>query len=175
MQQGIMYRVDNLTVTEQRELTEYLPDSIHTLSHRYYEEQYSATIESLQSLTYVVTFVMIIVLCIALGNLTSILYGNRMDELKILHSIGITKEKIVHKLWLENSLVCIGGYLTGIVVTILLVWSYNKVSLLPQGKILELISLQGLATACTMPLFILLFCVLPGIMNTMKKGNLLVG
>lgn len=175
MKQGIMYRVDHLNLAKQKQIIAGLSENIITLSRSYYEESYLVTIKSMQALTYVFTFVMIIVLCIALGNLNIVLYDNRKDELKILHSIGITKEKIFKKLWLENFLVCMGGYLAGILFTIFIAWLYNKVLLIPQGKILEVLSFQGLLTAFAMPIFISIFSLLPIIMNSMKKENLLVG
>lgn len=108
-------------------------------------------------------------------NLNIVLYSNRKDELKILHSIGVTREKLFKKLWLENFLVCMGGYTSGILFTMFIIGMYNKFSLIPQGKSIEIVSNQGLLTAFAMPIFISIFSLLPSMMNNMKKENLLVG
>lgn len=173
MHQGIMYVVDDLNALEQNQLTQGFEDNVITLTHSHYEKEYSVTINSMQTLTYIFTLAMIVILCIALGNLNVVLYSNRKDELKILHSIGVTKGKLINKLWLENFLVCMGGYITGILATIFLVWIYNSCSLIPQGKSLEVISYQGILVAFTMPIFISIFSILPCMLSNMKNENLL--
>lgn len=175
MCQGMMYRIDHLSPTEQKQLTVGLSDNITTLSREHYESEYSVTIDSMNMLTYVFTIVMIVVLCIALGNLNMVIYSNRKNELKILHSIGITREKLVKKLWRENFIVCMGGYICGVLFTIFIAWMYNKYSLIPQGMSLQIISYQGLLIAFTMPIFISVFSLLPSMMSNMKKDKLLVG
>jgi len=174
LKRGIMYRVDNLSAVEQKALIDSLPDSVIILSHDYYEEEYSTILTSMQALTYIFTIAMIVILCIALGNLNIVLYSNRRDELKILHSIGFTKGRLLKKLWIENLFVCIGGYIAGIIFTMLVVWLINTYSLIPHGKILELISAQGLITAFTMPIFVSIFSLLPNIISKFKNENLCI-
>lgn len=173
-QQGIMYRLDKLGDINLKQLLKELPDNVLTLSHDYYDNAYSVTINSMNALTYVFTFVMIVVLCIALGNLNIVLYDNRRDELKILHSIGITTRKLVQKLWLENLCVCVAGYLSGVLLTIIIVCIYNNVLLYPNGKALEVIHGQGLVVALTLPVFVSIFSLIPSLLGYRHEENLLV-
>lgn len=115
----------------------------------------------MKSLTYILTAVMIIILCIALGNLNVILFANRRDELTILHYVGFTKGRLSLKLWMENLLVCLRGYLAGIGLTGTVVWFINQVILSPQGEVLELISVNGLLASLSMPVLVSIFSLLP--------------
>lgn len=173
-EQGIMYQLDKLGDINIKQLVEKLPDNVLTLSHDYYDNAYSVTISSMNALTYVFTFVMMVVLCIALGNLNIVVYDNRRDELKILHSIGITTKKLVQKLWLENLLVCVAGYLSGVLLTIIIVCIYNNALLYPTGKAMEMIYGQGLIVALTLPVFVSIFSLVPSLLGYRNEENLLV-
>jgi putative ABC transport system permease protein len=161
MSRGIMYRVDNLSSAEQKRLIDSLPDNVITLTRDYYEQEYAITLNSMQLLTYILTAVMVIILCIALSNLNVILFANRHDELTILHSVGYAKGKLSRKLWMENLLVCLSGYIAGIGLTEIVVCLINVIILYPQGKLLELISLNGLLASLSMPIFVSIFSLFP--------------
>ncbi len=159
--QGILYRVDNLGPTGQKRLIGNLPDNVVSLTYDYYEQEYAITLNSMKALTYIITAVMAVILCIALGNLNVILFANRRDELTILHFIGYTKGNLSRKLWMENLLVCMCGYFAGIVLTEIVIGFINTIILMPQGKVLELISLSGMLAALSMPIFVSIFSLLP--------------
>ena len=161
LSRGILYQVDSLSSAKQKELINSLPNNVVALTHDYYEQEYAITINSMKSLTYILTAVMIIILCIALGNLNVILFANRRDELTILHYVGFTRGKLSRKLWMENLLVCMSGYLAGIGLTEIVVWFINLTILSPQGKVLELISLDGLLASVSIPIFVSIFSLLP--------------
>lgn len=40
-------------------------------------------------------------------------------------------------MWVGNLLVCTGGYLAGVLITMFAVWLLNTLSLIPQGKMPE--------------------------------------
>lgn len=165
MSRGVLYRVDNLSHAEQKKIIDSLPDNVISLTYGYYEQEYAVTLNSMKSLTYIITAVMAVILCIALGNLNAISFANRQDELIILHFIGYTKGNLSRKLWMENVLVCMSGYLVGIVLTQVVVWFINAIILSPQGKELELISLNGMCAALSLPVFVSIFSLLPGLMS----------
>lgn len=102
---SVMYRSKPLSGETQEWLLENLPANAVTRTRSYYEQEYGATLLSMQSLTYVLTAAMVLVLCIALGNLNGILIANRKNEMMILHSIGYTRGQLSSKIWLENMLV----------------------------------------------------------------------
>ncbi len=169
MSQGIMYRVDSLSSAMQKLLINSLPNNVVALTNDYYEQEYAITLNSMKSLTYILTAVMIIILCIALGNLNVILFANRRDELTILNYVGFTKGRLSLKLWMENLLVCLIGYLAGIGLTETVVWFINQVILSPQGKVLELISVNGLLASLSMPVFVSIFSLLPCLTSGFQK------
>ncbi len=164
MREGVMYRVDNLGAEEQKRLTFSLPANVIVIDRDYYDQQFSVTLQSMNILTYVLTSMMIIVLCIALGSLNTILLNNRRKELTIIHFIGFTYKRLFKKLWIENLLICTGGYVVGIAITLVLVWLTNVFVLIPQGKILEIVAYKGLIIAYMLPLIVSIFSLLPGVL-----------
>lgn len=160
---GVVYSIDDLSAAGQERLISKLPENTIIINRDYYQQELSATLNSMSILTYLLAAVMVIVLCIALGNLNIVLLSNRRDELTILHSIGFTKEKLSQKLWLENLLVCAGGYLLGVLITTLAVWLQNALLLIPQGKVLELFDWFGLIIAFSLPAFVSIFSLLPSL------------
>ncbi len=169
MSQGILYQVDNLSSAERKKIIDSLPDNVISLTYGYYEQEYATTLNSMKSLTYIITAVMAVILCIALGNLNAISFANRQDELIILYFIGYTKGNLSRKLWMENVLVCMSGYLTGIVLTQVIVGVINAIILSPQGKELELISLNGMFAALSLPVLVSIFSLLPYTISGFKK------
>lgn len=166
MREGVMYRVDNLGTEEQKKLIFSLPTDVIVIDRNYYDWQFSAALQSMNILTYILTSVMIIVLCIALGSLNTILLNNRQKELDILHFIGFSLKRLLAKLWVENLLICTSGYIVGIATTVILVGLTNTFVLIPQGKVLEIIAYKGLITAYMLPLIVSIFSLLPGFTKT---------
>lgn len=157
MNRGIMYGIDGLSTTEQSHLLGMLPPSVNAITSEYYQRELSGTLTSMKILSYILTAVMIIVLCIALGNLNVVMFDNRKNEMTILCSIGVTKKKLALKMLAENLCVCLSGYLAGILLTTVIIWLINLVSLIPDGKVLESVSVQGLAAALSLPIVVSVF------------------
>lgn len=169
MSKGVMYQIDCLSVEEQARLISALPENVISITRDYYQQELSVTLNSMSILTYILTAVMVVILCIALGNLNIVLFANRRDELTILHSIGFTKGNLSQKLWVENLLVCTGGYLAGVLITMLAVWLLNTFLLIPQGKVLEIIDWNGLIIAFALPAFISIFSLLPSLISNFRS------
>ena len=161
-----MYRSQPLSVDNQALLLKDLPSNVVTRTRSYFEQEYGATLLSMQSLTYVLTAAMVLVLCIALGNLNAILFANRKNEMMILHSIGYTSGQLSRKLWLENLLVCVCGFLSGILFTTAVVGVVNLLFMQPHGKILEVMNLRGLIAAGAIPVFVSVFSIMPSLKRT---------
>lgn len=165
MSRGIMYSIDGLGTAEQAHLLDRLPSNVIAITSEYYQHELSGMLTSMQLLTYILTAVMIIVLCIALGNLNIVLFDSRKSEMAILYSIGFTKGKLARKMWEENMFVCLSGYVSGILLTTAIIWLLNSVSLIPNGKVLEIINAQGLAVAFALPIAVSVFSLLPSLAN----------
>lgn len=163
---SVMYRSQPLSVDNQALLLKDLPSNVVTRTRSYFEQEYGATLLSMQSLTYVLTAAMVLVLCIALGNLNAILFANRKNEMMILHSIGYTSGQLSRKLWLENFLVCVCGFLSGILFTTAVVGVVNLLFMQPHGKILEVMNLRGLIAAGAIPVFVSVFSIMPSLKRT---------
>jgi putative ABC transport system permease protein len=168
MSSGVMYQIDSLSAEEQERLISTLPENAITITRDYYEQEFSVTLNSMSLLVYSLTAVMVVILCIALGNLNIILLSNRRDELTMLHSIGFTRRRLFKKLWMESLFVCMGGYLTGVMITMLSVWLLNTFLLIPQGKVLEIIDWNGLVTAFALPSFTSVFSLLPSLISNFR-------
>lgn len=168
VRKGVMYNLENIREGKQRELISDLPENVIVMNKNYYEQGLSATLKSMKLLSLFITAVLTIVLCVALGSINKVILYDRLGELTILHSIGFTKVRLMGKLWAENLLICICAYFTGLLVTTCLIAVFNHLVLVPQGKILELITAQGLSTALLIPLFVSFFSLLP---NMPKIGG----
>ena len=166
MKRSVMYRSQLLSEKTQEWLLKDLPANVVTRTRSYYEQEYHATILSMQSMTYILTAAMVLVLCIALGSLNAILIENRKYEIMILHSIGYTSRQLSRKIWLENFLVCVCGFLTGIIFTVLVVGLVNCFLMQPHGKILEVLNLRGITAACAIPVIVSVFSILPALKRT---------
>jgi len=169
MSKGAMYQIDGLSIVEQGQLISTLPENAIAITRDYYQQEFSATLNSMNILTYILTAVMVVILCIALGNLNIVLLANRRDELTILHAIGFTKRKLSQKLWMENLFVCTGGYLAGVLITMLAIWLLNTLLLIPQGKVLEIIDWNGLIIAFALPAIISIFSLLPSLISNFHR------
>lgn len=168
---SVLYRSKPLSGETQEWLLENLPANAVTRTRSYYEQEYGATLLSMQSLTSVLTAAMVLVLCIALGNLNGILIANRKNEMMILHSIGYTRGQLSSKIWLENMLVCVCGFLAGIIFTTVVVWFVNIFFMQPNGKHLEVMNWSGIAAACVIPVFVSVFSILSGLKRVSGFGT----
>ncbi|MHB8062905.1 MAG: FtsX-like permease family protein [Ruminiclostridium sp.] len=131
---GVIYPVDHFSTAVQKSLLNNLPYDVIYHSYDSYKQELATTLMGMQSLTYILTTIIIIILCIALGNLNAILFANLKEELTILNAIGYTKGILLRKLWEENLLTCLVGYLTGIGLTELVIWLLNNSVLYSQVR-----------------------------------------
>ncbi len=169
MRRGVMYSIGDLNMAQQQRLISMLPENVVVINREYYKQELSVTLNSMSILTYSLTVVMVVILCIVLGDLNTVLFANRRDELKILYSIGFTKRNLSQKLWMENFLVCTGGYLAGVLITTLNAWLLNTFLLIPQGKMIEVFDWHGLMIAFALPAFTSVFSILPSLISNLRS------
>jgi len=107
-----------------------------------------------------VGIVLVCVLGVFLTNITMIQYSLRRKELELLHAIGYTREYIIFKAFREIGVAGIIGYLSGIVLTILLIWGINVCFLTEKGLDMPLLSPGTMITLLLVPAAITLFSML---------------
>lgn len=170
MERGVMYPVDRLSTATQKNLLSTMPADVAYKSYNSYKQSLAVIMTAMQSMTYLLTGMIIIILCIALGNLNAILFANRRDEFSILNAIGYTKGNILRKLWKENVLICLASYLVGIGLTELVAGLLNNAVYYSQGEELTLVSISGMISAFALPLFVSLFGLLPCLLHNFSKN-----
>ena len=171
MERGALYPVDHLSAITQKNLLSNLPANVSYKSYDSYKQSLAMIMTAMQSVTYFLTGIIIIILCIALGNINAILFANRSDELTIFNAIGYTKGSLSRKLWKENINVCLIGYLVGIGFTEFVAWLLNSAVLHAQGEEISLLSLSGMVAAIVMPIFVSIFSLLPCLLHNLTKNR----
>ncbi|MFA9380003.1 MAG: FtsX-like permease family protein [Acetanaerobacterium sp.] len=169
MDRGVLYPVDHLSTATQKSLLNNLPANVVYKSYDSYKQSLDIIMTAMQSATYFLTGLIIIILCIALGNLNAIVFANRREEFFILNAIGYTKGNLLRRLWGENVLSCVAGYLAGIGSAEFAIWLLNNTVLYSQGQELTLFSLSGLISALAMPIFVSFFSLLPCLLHNFSK------
>lgn len=171
MKRGVLYPVDHLSAATQKNLLSNLPANVSYKSYDSYKQSLAMTMTAMQSVTYFLTGIIIIILCIALGNINAILFANRSDEFTIFNAIGYTRGNLSRKLCKENFYICLTGYLVGIGFTEFAAWLFNSAALHAQGEEISLLSLSGMVAAIAMPIFVSIFSLLPCLLHNLTKNR----
>lgn len=124
------------------------------------KEEMDQIASSMNFLYGALSIIILLVLCISLGNLNYIIFINRKDEFSILNAIGISKAKLRRKLFYENTITCAAGYVSGIALTILVVWLLNVAVWRPNGQSMPIIKLDSMLIALIIPCAVSLMSVL---------------
>ena len=103
------------------------------------------------SLSFSLDFLIILVLCISIGNLNYISFLNRKHEYAVLAAIGYRKSFLYLKLLKENLVTCLLGFGAGIAFTILVVELLNQAVWLPQGKYVSSFEPRYIIVALVVP------------------------
>ncbi|AGK98077.1 FtsX-like permease family protein [Clostridium pasteurianum] len=111
-------------------------------------------IESMNALGIILDTIIIIVLCISIGNLNYVVFLNRKNEFSILTAIGYRKIALYRKLLMENLAVNILGYILGIAFTILVVEILNITVWEPNGQYIYSLRTGSMITALLVPIFV---------------------
>lgn len=131
---------------------------------------YKSVKEGMDQLTSSINFlygalavIILIVLCLSLGNLNYIVFLNRKSEFSILKTIGFSTFKLRRKLFIENVLVCIAGFIVGIGVTFLTVELLNIAVWQPMGQNIPVFRSDSLLVALIIPAAVSLISMLSSI------------
>ncbi len=153
-------------------LSENTPKNVLVMDYYSVLKQMEDILNSMNGLSYILNMIIIVVLCISLGNLNYINFLNRKYEFGVLSAIGYKKTALYFKLWKENSTVCIIGYIGGIISTTLLAFTLNLTLLYPDGKYLPLWSVSGAVIALFIPIFVSFLTLIAPIKELRKTDPL---
>lgn len=173
MKQSLLFSVENL---QDKNLINYLskntPKNVLIMDYYSTSIQMKEIFNSMNALSYILNIIIILVLCISLGNLNYINFLNRKYEFGVLSAIGYKKSALYFKLWKENLTVCILGYIGGILLSTLLALILNLTILYPEGKFLPMWSLSGAGIAIFLPLIISFLTLIAPIKELRKTDPL---
>lgn len=173
MKQSLLFSVKNL---QDKNLINYLSENTpkNVLIMDYYSTsiQMKEIFNSMNALSYILNIIIILVLCISLGNLNYINFLNRKYEFGVLSAIGYKKSALYFKLWKENLTVCILGYIGGILLSTLIALILNLTILYPEGKFLPLWSISGAGIAIFLPVIISFLTLIAPIKELRKTDPL---
>lgn len=170
MERGMLYPVEHLSYATQKSLLSNLPTDVSYKSYDSYRQMLAMIMTAMQSATYFLTGIIIVILCIVLGNINTILFANRRDEFTIFNAIGYTNGSLSRKLWKESIYTCLTGYLVGIGFTELAAWLLNSAVLYPHGEELSMLSVSGLISALAMPVCVSVLSLLPCMLHNYSNN-----
>ncbi|WP_315109047.1 ABC transporter permease [Clostridium intestinale] len=158
---GFIYSTYDNSSKDMSAIKEKLPVDIDVIDYKYMEDNFKEMMIGMNSLSYIMSTFIIIVLCITLGNLNYIIFKNRISEFFIMHAMGYKNATLMTKLWRENLILCLVGYGLGIFMCIMTVSILNLTIFNPVGKPFLLLSKSGFIASFTIPLFVSLFSLIP--------------
>lgn len=126
------------------------------------------------STIYLLETLVIIVLCISLGNINYINFYQRRKEFGVLSAMGYSKMKLYKKIWLEMTLISSAGYVLGILLSLLVGWMLNEALWLPKGQYMPLWNLKNILVIMLLPIFVTIISVLPAVKLFKRTDPILV-
>ncbi|MGH4122168.1 MAG: ABC transporter permease [Clostridium sp.] len=153
-------------------LSKNTPKNVVIMDYYSMSKQIDEILNSVNGLAYMLNIIIIIVLCISLGNLNYINFLNRKYEFGVLSAIGYKKPTLYFKLWKENATVCLLGYVGGILVSTCVAFILNLTVLYPNGKFIPLWSVSGAEVALMIPAFVSILSLIAPIKELRKTDPL---
>ncbi len=173
MKQSILFSVENLQDKNLiNYLSEHTPKNVLIMDYYSTSKQMEEIFNSMNGLSYILNMIIILVLCISLGNLNYINFLNRKYEFGVLSAIGYKKHSLYFRLWKENATVCIIGYIGGLLLGTLIAFILNLTLLYPDGKFLPMWSFSGAGIAILLPVIISFLTLIAPIKELRKTDPL---
>lgn len=133
------------------ELTSMGESKITIMDYKSACNQLDEILNAITSLRSILNLIIIVVLCISIGNLNYILFVNRQGEFNILAAIGYKKRDLYVKLLKENITLNLLGFIFGIIVTIITTKLLNIIIFQPKGQYVYSFHLKSIFTAFLIP------------------------
>ncbi|MBZ9686550.1 FtsX-like permease family protein [Clostridium estertheticum] len=153
-------------------LSKNTPKNVLIMDYYSISKQTDEILNSMNALSYMLNIIIILVLCISLGNLNYINFINRKYEFGVLSAIGYKKSTLYFKLWKENATVCLLGYISGILLSTCVAFILNLTVLYPSGKFIPLWNISGATVALMIPIFVSFLSLIAPIKELRKTDPL---
>ncbi|MBI6875330.1 ABC transporter permease [Clostridium aciditolerans] len=147
------------------ELTAMKESKVTIIDYRSAYDELNELFKIMNSLKFILNFIVISVLCISLGNLNHILFSNRKDEFAILIAIGYKKTTIYKRILKENITLNLLAFIFGVAFTIIAVELLNIVVFKPNGQYVYSFHVGSIFTAFLVPLFVSISNMIPPLRN----------
>lgn len=125
---------------------------VNIIDYKFAYSEMNEVTSVMNSFRFILSFIVIIVLCICLGNLNYILFLNRKNEFAILAAIGYRKNDLYKKLLKETIALNLLGFIFGIIITIIIIRLLNITVYEPKGEYVYSFQLESLFIAFLIPL-----------------------
>lgn len=132
------------------------------------KEEMKEIISSIDFLYISLSIIILLVLCISLGNLNYIVFQNRKNEFAILSTIGFSKGKLKRKLFKENSIICFAGFIIGIGITTFVGIILNIAVWNLEGKNVPIFRLDSLLVAFIIPIAVSILSMISSVKELNK-------
>ncbi|PRR80990.1 FtsX-like permease family protein [Clostridium vincentii] len=162
---SLMYHLKDSNDTSLNDkIKEMLPTGTSIVDYNKVLDELNATVKSSVEFLYIgIVSLMIFIISMSLKNLNKINLINRMDELKILNSIGYSKFFLIIKVFKENGLTILFGTGAGIIISMCIVAITNTVVWMPQGKEALLFLAKPIIASIIAPILICILSTLSSI------------
>ncbi|WP_243124510.1 ABC transporter permease [Clostridium sp. AWRP] len=147
---SIMFSTDNNKIIEH--ITALGGKNIIVSDYKSVKSQIHDYISNLNVFIYLFHFILIMVLSISVANLNHIIFTNRKNEFAILRAIGYRKSVLLKKLFKENVVLNFLGFITGIILAIIVTQLLNITIWIPKGQYVLSFKLEYIITAFLIPL-----------------------
>ena len=118
-----------------------------------------------------IELLIVLVLCITIGNTTYLHFYQRKKEFGILIAVGYKKREILKRIFYEILNITVAAYIAGVLLAILAGFILKVVYMDPKGSVMNLFNIKYLLFAAILPIFVLIFSLLPSariVVNTDK-------
>ncbi len=110
----------------------------------------------------------ILIVSSCIGFLFYIYFSQRRSEFGLLWAIGFSRQKVINRAFAEVNFINLLGFVSGILISILIGLFLNYIYFTPIGDSLQIVDLKYVLGAAGTPVFVTLFSLIP-IWRSLKK------
>lgn len=149
-------------------------ENMHVTSLERIEAIYSKNMKIVYIGSAFIEVLVILVLCITVGNTTYIHFYQRKREFGILRAMGYKRKEIVKKVIIEILNMIIIAFLLGILTAIFVGYILKTVYMDPSGLVVTLFHIKYFAFTSILPVFIFITSLIPTIKMVMSSDKIVV-
>lgn len=165
----ILVPKDGALASLNRFLDSLPPSNMYTIS-TYDSEKGSIdrSIDNTFMLTTLMSILILLIVSSCVGFLNYIYFYHRRNELGLLNAMGYSMQRIMTRAFGEIFLLNFSGYISGILLSFITGFFLNLLLFMPKGQPLGLFSFAFAVQAFSVPLFAVLFSIIP-VWRMLKK------